>query len=84
MLEISQFAQKYNEQWVHRGINCVTPWARFSGADAAICEARRVVLEKARQKPPERWIGSRVMRCEAAGSQWENPDRQITSLKVDA
>lgn len=78
---LAAFAQKYNEQWVHSGINNVTPWARFSGADAAICEARRVMLEKARQQHPERWIGGRVMRCEAAGSQWLNPDRQITSLK---
>lgn len=81
---LAAFAQKYNEQWVHSGINNVTPWARFSGADAAICEARRVMLEKARQQHPERWIGGRVMRCEAAGSQWLNPDRQITSLKVAA
>ena len=81
---LAAFAQKYNEQWVHSGINNVTPWARFSGADAAICEARRVMLEKARQQHPERWTGGRVMRCEAAGSQWLNPDRQITSLKVAA
>ena len=81
---LAAFAQKYNEQWVHSGINNVTPWARFSGADAAICEARRVMLEKAGQQHPERWIGGRVMRCEAAGSQWLNPDRQITSLKVAA
>lgn len=79
---LAAFAQKYNEQWVHSGINNVTPWARFSGVDAAICKARREVLEKARQQHPERWIGSRVMRCETAGSQWLNPDRQITSLKV--
>ena len=81
---LAAFAQKYNEQWVHSGINNVTPWARFSGADAAICEARRVVLENARLQHLERWIGGRVMRCEAAGSQWLNPDRQITSLKVAA
>lgn len=77
---------KYTEQWEHSGIDNVTPppWARFSGADAAICEARRVVLEKARQQYLERWIGGRVMRCEAIGSQWLDPDRRITSLKVAA
>lgn len=79
---LATFAQKYNEQWGHSGINNVTPWARFSGADAAICGARSVVLEKARQQHLERWIGGRVMRCEAAASQLLNPDRQITSLKV--
>lgn len=79
---LAAFAQKYNEQWVHSGINNVTPWARFSGVDAAICDARRKVLEKARQQHPERCIGGRVMRCETAGSKWLNPDRQITSLKV--
>lgn len=75
---------KYTEQWEHSGINNVAPWARFSVADAAICEARRVVLEKARQQHPGQLIGGRVMRCEAVGSQWLDPDRRITSLKVAA
>ena len=74
---LADFARKYNEQWVHSGINNVTPLARFSGADAAICKARRQVMAKARQQHPERWIYGRMRNYEPAGSQWLNPDRQV-------
>jgi transposase InsO family protein len=73
---MEDFARKYNEQWVHSGISNVTPGERFRGADAAICEARRLVLEQARLRHPDRWIGGRIMRCEPAGSQWLNPARK--------
>lgn len=81
---LADFARKYNEQWVHTGINNVTPWARFSGADSAICEARNRVLEQARAKHPNRWIGGRTMQCKSAGNQWLNPDKQATSVKKEA
>lgn len=74
---LADFAQKYNEQWVHSGINNVTPLARFSGADAAICKTRRQVMAKARQQHQERWICGRMRNYEPAGSQWLNPDRQV-------
>ena len=74
---LADFARKYNEQWVHSGINNVTPLARFSGEDAAICKARRQVMAKARQQHPERWISGRMRNYEPAGSQWLNPDRQV-------
>ena len=74
---LADFARKYNEQWVHSGINNVTPLARFSGADAAICKTRRQVMAKARQQHPERWICGRMRNYESAGSQWLNPDRQV-------
>lgn len=72
---LTDFARKYNKQWVHSGINNITPLARFSGADAAICKARRQVMAKARQQHPERWICGRMRNYEPAGSQWLNPDR---------
>ena len=81
---LAEFARKYNEQWVHSGINNVTPWARFSGADAGICEARRRVLELARARHPERWISNRIMKSEPAGSQWLNPDKQAPVLRQAA
>ena len=74
---LADFARKYNEQWVHSGINNVTPLARFSGSDAAICKARRQVMAKARQQHPERWICGRLRNYEPAGSQWLNSDRQV-------
>lgn len=45
---------------------------------------RRVVLEKARQQHPQRWIGGRVMRCEGVGSLWVTPDRQESAIKAAA
>ena len=69
---------RYNEQSYHSGVNWVTPKSRFDGTEEAILKARKQVLERARERHPDRWVRSRVWDCtpspEASGT-WTSSTR---------
>ena len=65
----------YNKEWVHSGINNVTPESRFNGIDGLIQDRRQLVLLRARERNPDRWISGTVRQFKMAGSQFLNPDR---------
>ena len=73
--KLAEFVKKYNEEWVHSGINNVTPESRFKGYDGCIQDHRRLVLLQARERNPKRWISGVVRQFQMAGSQFLNPDR---------
>ena len=73
--KLAEFVKKYNEEWVHSGINNVTPESRFNGYDGCIQDHRRLVLLQARERNPKRWISGVVRQFQIAGSQFLNPDR---------
>lgn len=73
--KLAEFVKKYNEEWVHSGINNVTPESRFKGYDGCIQEHRRLVLLQARERNRNRWISGVVRQFQMAGSQFLNPDR---------
>ena len=60
---------RYNEQSYHSSVNWVTPKSRFDGTEEAILKARKQVLERARERHPDRWISGRVWDCTPSGSQ---------------
>ena len=67
--------RQYHEEWVHSGINNVTPESRFKGYDGCIQDHRRLVLLQARERNRNRWISGVVRQFQMAGSQFLNPDR---------
>ena len=73
--KLAEFIKKYNEEWVHSGINNVTPESRFKGYDGCIQDHRRLVLLQVRERNPKRWIGGTVRQFDTAGPQFLNPDR---------
>ena len=78
---LAAFVDNYNNHRYQSGINWVTPACRFEGRDKTVLEKRKKVIELARSKHPNRWIGSRTLNCEPASSQWLNSDRPE---KIDA
>lgn len=72
---LASFVDNYNHHRYHSGINWVTPASRFEGNDKTVLAKRKQVIERARSKHPNRWIGNRTLNCEPAPSQWLNPDR---------
>ena len=74
-IKLREFIKAYNQEWVHSGINNVTPESRFQGVDARIQERRRLVLLNAQKRHPGRWICGVVKQFQMAGSQFLNPDR---------
>ena len=59
--------------WVNLGVP--QHKSRFDGTEEAILKARKQVLERARERHPDRWISGRVWDCTPSGSQWLNPDK---------
>lgn len=58
---IAEFVRWYNEEHLHSAIGFVTPLDRHEERHRAILSRRRDVLEKARERYPERW-GRRAIR----------------------
>lgn len=73
--KLDEFVTMYNKEWVHSGINNVTPESRFNGIDGLIQDRRQLVLLRARERNPDRWISGTVRQFKMAGSQFLNPDR---------
>lgn len=73
--KLDEFVTMYNQDWVHTGINNVTPESRFNGIDGLIQAHRQQVLLRARERNPNRWIGGTVRQFRMAGPQFLNPDR---------
>lgn len=51
------FAQWYNHEHRHSGIQFVTPEKRYSGREHAILAQRQTAYEHARSRRPDRWSG---------------------------
>lgn len=54
---VHNFVELYNTEFLHSGINFVTPKQRHTGEDVGILSKRDEVYKAARQKRPERWSG---------------------------
>ena len=80
---VADFVEWYNNHHRHSGINFVTPADRHAGRDAVILDGRRQVLERARQKHPERWTGS-VRNCTPIATVYLNPDPNPDILREAA
>lgn len=78
---LQKFVSKYNDEWVHSGINNVTPQSRFNGQDALIQMRRNQVLQHARLQHPERWIRGAGKVHTVAGPQYLNPDKPLESVE---
>ena len=63
---MSEFVNWYNTKHRHSAIGYVTPEQRGTGIDLEIFQKRNAVIEKAREKHPERW-GKKIRK-------WENLD----------
>jgi len=71
---VRAFADWYNAEHRHRGINYVTPQQRHAGADTAILARRHAVYQAAQQRHPNRW--SRDTRNWSRPEHvWLNPER---------
>jgi transposase InsO family protein len=69
-----EFVDWYNNEHRHSKIDFVTPCQRHNGEHVAILEARKQVLELAKQRTPKRWTGN-VRRCVPTGPVTLNPGR---------
>lgn len=79
---VQQFVEWYNKEHKHSQINFVTPAQRHAGKDSEILSKRKVVLEAARSKHPNRWSGA-VRNCESVGTVMLNPDKsENTELNI--
>jgi len=76
---VQQFVDWYNHQHKHSQLNFVSPAERHAGLDGEILQARKLILEKAREANPNRWSGS-VRNCEPAGVVMLNPDRDENTV----
>lgn len=73
---VEEFVGWYNEEHKHSGIRFVSPQERHAGKDAEILAHRQRVLEKARQRHPERWGSRPIRNCEPVGIVSLNPDTE--------
>jgi len=73
---VHAFAEWYNHQHKHRGINYVTPHQRHSGQDIAILAKRHAVYQAARDRCPQRWSGE-TRNWSPVGAVWLNPEKQL-------
>ena len=55
---MSEFVNWYNTKHRHSAIGYVTPEQRGTGVDIEIFKKRNEVVEKAREKHPERWVNN--------------------------
>jgi putative transposase len=76
--KLKKFVTKYNTQWVHSGINNVTPLCRFLRQDDILQKRRQAVIQSARKRHPCRWIQGQGKQFKTAGSQFLNPDKPKT------
>jgi len=73
---VQTFAQWYNHEHMHSGINYVTAYSRHMGTDVTILQNRKVILEAAREMNPERWIKGKVRNCDSIASVILNPGKK--------
>ena len=73
---VQTFANWYNYEHMHSGINYVPPFSRHIGADIEILKKRKATLEEAREMNPERWIQSKVRNCDSISNVILNPGKK--------
>ncbi|MGB5446599.1 MAG: IS3 family transposase [Psychromonas sp.] len=65
------FTRWYNGEHLHSGLNFVTPNQRHNGGDKAQLRKRKMVIELAKSKRPERWSG-KTRNCDPVGDVYIN------------
>jgi len=71
----SQFANWYNNEHHHSGINFLTPAQRRSPFWKEHLAKRRKVYEKAKERHPERWNGRETRDWTLPEKVWLNPEK---------
>lgn len=71
---VQKFIRWYNCEHLHSKLNFITPEQRHKGLDQVILAERKVVLEQAKLRTPERWCGRDTRNCEVVGSVALNPE----------
>jgi len=72
---VENFTHWYNNKHKHSKLNFVTPAQRHAGQDQEVLEKRRLVLEAAKGKHPNRW-SREVRNCKPIGAVTLNPDEE--------
>lgn len=77
-----KFANWYNFEHRHSGINFLTPYHRHNGFSEEILEKRKEVYEQAKLKHPERWSRN-TRKWTLEDVVWLNPEKDIEISKKD-
>jgi len=80
---VAGFVDWYNQDHRHSSIKFVTPNQRHAGEDIAILNKRKLALEKAKQKHPERWNGRQTRNLEHINVVYLNPEDEIVGAKYE-
>jgi len=68
---VLKFTRWYNNEHLHSGLNFVTPNQRHNGNDKELLDKRKMVIESAKLKHPERWSGD-TRNCAPVGDVYIN------------
>lgn len=74
---VQSFVGWYNDEHRHSRLNFVTPSQRHKGQDKTILEKRKIILEQARSKHPNRW-SKEVRNTTPVGAVTLNPERTVS------
>lgn len=82
---VLKFTRWYNNEHLHSGLNFVTPIQRHNGKDKEQLKNRKMVIELAKSKRPERWSGD-TRNCDPIGDVYINKpkEEEIKHLKSAA
>lgn len=61
---LAMFINWYNNDHQHSGIRFCTPMQRHTKEDIVILQKREIVLQKAKEKNPIRWINGKIRNCQ--------------------
>ncbi len=73
---VDTFVRWYNGEHQHSAIKFVTPNQRHTGADTAILENRKRVIEQAKKSHPERWNGRKTRNLTPIKIVYLNPGKK--------